>query len=318
LKIYARITGTGSYLPEKILTNAELAARVDTSDEWIQQRTGITQRHIAADNEDAATMGTNAAKRALAAAGLTADDLSMIIVATCTPPQMFPATACLIQAQLGVNKHIPAFDVQAACSGFVYILSIATKFIESGTVKNVLLIGSEVMSRVIDWQDRATCVLFGDGAGAVVLSASDKPGVISTNLYADGSDKDILYLNNAKMFATPSYLMMEGRAVFRLAVKRLASIASEELKLNNIAIKDLDWVVPHQANLRIIQATVESLGLREDQVIVTVDKHANTSGASIPIALDTGVSLGKIKPGHNILFEAFGGGLTWASAIVRF
>ena len=315
---YARIVGTGSYLPERVVTNSELAENLDTSDAWIQQRTGITQRHIASGAEDAATMGAMAAMRALDAAGIVRDDIGMIIVATCTPPQIFPATACLIQAQLGISKHIPAFDVQAACSGFVYILSIATKFIESGAVKNVLLVGSEVMSRVIDWQDRSTCVLFGDGAGAVVLSASATPGVLSTSLYADGNNKDILYLNNSKMFAEQSNLMMEGRAVFRLAVKRLSSIASEELKLNNMSIEELDWVVPHQANMRIIQATVKHLGLSEDKVIVTVDKHANTSGASIPIALDYGVRAGKIKLGNNILFEAFGGGLTWASALVRF
>lgn len=315
---YARIIGTGSYLPEKILTNDDLAKTVDTSDAWIQQRTGITQRHIAAADEDAATMGTIAAERALQAAGVEADELGMIIVATCTPPQMFPATACLIQARLGIKSNIPAFDVQAACSGFVYILSIATKYIESGAVKKVLLVGSEVMSRAIDWQDRSTCVLFGDGAGAVVLTASDVPGVLSVNLYADGNDKDILYMNNAKMFPAQSNLMMEGRSVFRLAVKRLSAIASEELKANNMSIAELDWVVPHQANMRIIQATIKNLGLSEDQVIVTVDKHANTSGASIPIALDSGVRAGKIKVNQNILFEAFGGGLTWASALVRF
>ena len=315
---YARIVGTGSYLPSRIVTNVELAQTVDTSDEWIQQRTGITQRHLADKDEDAATMGVFAAKKALAASGLDANEIGMIIVATCTPPQIFPATACLIQAQLGITKNIPAFDVQAACSGFVYILSIATKYIESGAVKNVLLVGSEVMSRAIDWQDRSTCVLFGDGAGAVVLTASDTPGVLSVNLYSDGNDKDILYLNNAKMFPEQSYLMMEGRAVFRLAVTRLSAIASEELKINNMTIDELDWVVPHQANMRIIQAVIKNLGLKEEQVIVTVDKHANTSGASIPIALDHGVRTGKIKAGNNILFEAFGGGLTWASALVRF
>ncbi len=316
--MFAKITGTGSYLPEKLLTNDDLVSTVDTSDEWITQRTGIKQRHIASDTETSATMGTQASKKAIEAANITVNDIDMIIVATCTPPQIFPSVACLIQAELGVTRFIPAFDVQAACSGFLYILSIANQYIKSGLAKNVLLVGTEVMSRVIDWSDRKTCVLFGDGAGAVILSAANTPGILSVNLYSDGLEKDILYLNNAKMKPESPYLMMEGPSVFKLAVKRLSMVAKQELEEHNLSVNDIDWIVPHQANIRIIQATMTNLGIDLDKVITTVEQHANTSGASIPMALDYAVKNNKVKPGQKILFEAFGGGLTWASAVAVF
>lgn len=308
--IYAKIKSTGSYLPEKVVTNTDLAETIDTSDEWIVQRTGIRRRHIIAENENVVTMAVAAARRALEQASLMPDDIDMIIVATCTADQVFPATACAVQAQLGA-ANCAAFDIQAACSGFIYGLSIAQQFIASGQYKKTLLIGSEAMSRVLDWQDRSSCILFGDGAGAVVLEASAEPGILSTHLNADGNFKDVLYLNSADV------VKMQGNAVFKLAVKWLSQVAKEALEYNHMQPSDIDWVVPHQANIRIINSTVKSLGIAEDKVIVTVDEHANTSAASIPLALDVGVRDGRIKPGQNLLFEAFGGGLTWGSALVR-
>jgi len=306
---------TGSYLPPKILTNSELATMVDTSDEWITQRTGIQQRHIVED-DDVVSMGVKAAQQALQRANLEPQQIQMIIVATCTAPKTFPSAACLIQAALGI-EFAPAFDIQAACSGFIYAMTCATKYIETNFVDNILVIGSEAMSKVVDWQDRSTCVLFGDGAGAIVLSKSASPGVISSKMFADGKNKDILYLNNALM-SSDKLLRMEGRTVFKLAVKRLADVIQHELKDNNLTAADIDWVVPHQANLRILDSTARAINLDANKIIVTVDKHANTSGASIPLALDAGVSDGRIQRGQNLIFEAFGGGLTWGSALVRY
>lgn len=314
---YSKIIGTGSALPQKVLTNSDLEKIVETSDEWITKRTGIKQRYIAEGDETVVTLGLKAAEQAIKSAELKNSDIDLIIVATCTPQQIFPSTACLIQAELGA-KPCAAFDVQAACSGFVYALSVADMYVKNNMCKNALIIGAETMSKVLDWKDRTTCVLFGDGAGAVVLSASDTPGVYSTHLRSDGSQKDILYLNNAICDSSDVYLRMQGSAVYKMAVKWLANVAEEALAHNGIPAEEIDWVIPHQANIRIIKSTVKSLGISEDKVIVTVDKHANTSGASIPLALDEGIKNGKIKAGQNLLFEAFGGGLTWGSALVRY
>lgn len=308
---YAKIAATGSYLPKKILTNHDLASMVDTNDEWITQRTGIKQRHIVAEQESIVSMAANASLQALAAAGITAQDIDMIIVATCSADKIFPSVACLLQSELGVI-NCSAFDIQAACSGFIYGLSIAAQFITTQYAKRILLVGSEAMSRVVDWQDRSSCILFGDGAGAVILEASDTPGVLSTHLKSDGNYKDVLFLKNS------GHIEMQGNMVFRLAVKSLSEIAKEALIANNLHASDIDWVVPHQANIRIIQSTVKLLDIPLEKVITTVDEHANTSAASIPLALDLAVRDGRIKRGQNILFEAFGGGLTWGSAIVRY
>lgn len=308
---FARIVATGSYLPPKILTNADLANMVDTSDEWIIQRTGIKQRYVVEANDNVVTMGAKAARLALETAGLKNTDIDMIIVATCTAEQVFPSVACLLQAELEV-PNCPAFDIQAACSGFIYALSIGMQFIAGKQARRILLVGTEAMSKVIDWTDRSSCILFGDGAGAVILEASDEPGVISTHLNADGNYKDVLSLFNS------DYIHMQGNTVFRLAVKWLGEIAKQALTANNLQASDVDWVVPHQANIRIIQSTVKSLGIPLEKVIVTVDKHANTSAASIPLALDVAIRDGRIKRGQHLLFEAFGGGLTWGSALVKY
>lgn len=313
---YARILATGAYLPEKIVTNLDLEKTVETSDEWIQQRTGIQHRHVASANENTATMATEAAKRALETADIDPASIDMIIAATCTADQVFPSTACLVQTALGVPA-CPAFDVQAACSGFMYALSIAVQFIQQRVHKRILLLGTEAMSKVMDWSDRSTCVLFGDGAGAVVLEASDEPGVLSTLMGADGQYRDLLYLNNAKMF-NDSNIRMEGNAVFRLAVKHLGEMAWKVIKDNQLSTQDIDWIVPHQANIRIIKATAKKLDIPMDKVVVTVGQHANTSGASIPLALDVAIRDGRIQRGQHLLLEAFGGGLTWGAALVRY
>lgn len=339
--IFARMVATGSFLPQQKVSNTDLAQRIDTSDEWITQRTGIRSRHIAAAQDTTASMAIAASKQALARAGWLPQDVDLIIVATCTPDQMFPATACLIQQALTIPACI-AFDVSAACSGFIYALNIATQFIESGQCQRALLVGSEVMSRVLDWQDRATCVLFGDGAGAVLLAAGTEPGVLATSLCADGKYKDLLYLNNnfvavnvpvnsqansqANFQASASanithcdpYLRMHGNQVFKLAVKALGDIAVSIIAKAQLTAQDIDWIIPHQANLRIIQATSKKLGIDMDKVVVTVAEHANTSAASIPLALDVAVTDGRVKVGDNILLEAFGGGLTWGAALVKF
>lgn len=308
---FAKIAATGSFLPAKILTNNDLAAMVETNDEWIVQRTGIKQRHIVSDKDNVVSMAAAASRMALETAGLTPQDIDMIIVATCSSEYVFPSAACLLQAELGV-PNCPTFDLQAACSGFIYSLSVAVQFIATGYSKRVLLVGSEAMSKLVDWTDRSSCILFGDGAGAVILETSDTPGVLSTHLHADGEHKDILFLPTAQL------IQMQGNAVFRMAVKWLSEVAKEALDANKMQASDIDWIVPHQANMRIIQSTVKGLGISLDKVITTVENHANTSAASIPLALDLAIRDGRIQRGQNLLFEAFGGGLTWGSAMVRY
>jgi 3-oxoacyl-[acyl-carrier-protein] synthase-3 len=320
---FARISGTGGYLPERVVTNAELESSVDTTDEWIRERTGIKRRHIAADHETTSDMAIEAAKRAIDSAGIDTEDIDLIIVATTTPDKVFPSTACIVQRRLGL-KTIPAFDVHAACSGFIYALDVATRFITTGGARNALIIGSETYSRILDWTDRSTCVLFGDGAGAVVLRASNDAGVLSTHIHSDGEFEELLHVpagissgyENVQREA--AFIQMKGNEVFRKAVSTLGAIAKETLSGNNIRQEDIAWLVPHQANLRIITAAAKKLGLPMDRVIVTVDEHANTSSASIPLALDVAVRDGRIKTGDVLLFEAFGAGFTWGSALVRY
>lgn len=317
---YARIIGTGSYLPAYILTNAELEKRVDTSDEWIVSRTGIRERHVAAAHETTSDLATAAALAALEAADIAPNQIDLIVLATTTPDFVFPSTACLVQQKLGITNGCPAFDLQAVCSGFVYALTTGEQFIRSGQCKNVLVIGAETFSRITDWDDRTNCILWGDGAGAVVLQASDVPGIISAHLHADGRHEALL-----KVPAGPSagymgkaVIHMEGNAVFKMAVNTLDAIVDETLAANGMQKSDIDWLVPHQANIRIIQATAKKLGMSMDHVVVTVDKHGNTSAASIPLALDTAVRDGRIKRGETILMEAFGGGFTWGSVLVKY
>ena len=316
---YSRIVGTGSYLPANVVSNDELARRIDTSDEWIRGRTGIRQRHLADPSQSSSDLAHQAALQAMAAAGITAAELDLIIVATSTPDFIFPSTACILQAKLGA-KRCPAFDVQAVCSGFVYALDIADKYIRSGAYNRALIVGAEVFSRILDWNDRGTCVLFGDGAGAVVLAAGDKPGVRASVLHADGSHAGILStpgrVCGGKVTGDP-FLRMDGQAVFKLAVRVLDEVARETLALCDMQPTDVDWLIPHQANVRILDATAKKLGIAPDKVIVTVDRHANTSAASVPLALDVGVRDGRIKPGHNVLLEGVGGGFTWGAALVK-
>jgi 3-oxoacyl-[acyl-carrier-protein] synthase-3 len=316
----AVLAGTGAYLPERIVTNAEMAERVDTSDEWITERTGIRQRHFAAPHETAAYMGTAAARRALEQAGMAPEEVGAIIVATSTPDQAFPATAVHIQAALGA-KNAFGFDLAAACSGFIYGLSTADAMIRAGQVKAVLVIGTEVYSRILDFNNRTTCVLFGDGAGAALLRADESgsgAGLLSTHLHADGTLADILYVDGATgQRDKPDHLVMNGREVFRHAVTLLASAVNEALAANNLRPEDIDWLVPHQANRRIIDGVGRKLGLPAERVVVTVDRHANTSAASIPLALDQARRDGRIRPGQLVLLEALGGGLTWGSALLR-
>ena len=317
--IHTRIIGTGSYLPEKILTNSDLAGLVDTSDEWIQQRTGIRQRHIAADNETTSDLALKASQRALEMAGITPDKLDLIIVATTTPDMVFPGTACLLQAKLGV-KGMPAFDLQAVCSGFVYALATADQFMRSGQYEHILVVGAEIYSRILDWQDRGTCVLFGDGAGAVVLKRSTEPGILAARLHADGSHADILSVPGSvcggKVSGRP-LLQMDGTAVFKFAVKVLEEVALETLTTAGLQTSDIDWLIPHQANIRIIHATAKKLGLSMEKVITTVDRHANTSAASVPLALDEAVRDGRIKPGQHVMLEGVGGGFTWGAVLIK-
>lgn len=321
--IRSKATGCGSYLPDRVVTNEELESRIATSDDWIRKRTGIAQRHIAAEGELTSDMGERAAKVALDMAGLTADEIDLIVCATSTPDETFPATATRIQANLGCGRGV-AFDVQAVCSGFVYALSVADNFIRLGQSKKALVIGSETFSRILDWQDRGTCVLFGDGAGALVLEAAEgngdagDRGVISTHLYADGRHHDALYVDGGPSSTkTTGMLRMEGREVFRHAVVLMAEAIDNALEANGLTAADVDWLVPHQANLRIITAMGKRLNLPEDRVVVTVDRHANTSAASIPLALSEAVQDGRIKQGDLILMEAMGGGFTWGSALLR-
>jgi len=316
---YSRVVGTGSYLPEKVVLNIELASEVDTSDEWIRKRTGIMQRHLAAPEQTTSDLAFGAAQRAMAAAGITAQDLDLIIVATSTPDYIFPSTACFLQARLGAQR-CPAFDVQAVCSGFIYALDIADKFIRVQSARHALVIGAELFSRILDWNDRATCVLFGDGAGAVVLTADSKPGVHASVLHADGSQASILStpgsINRGKVTGDP-FLRMDGQAVFKYAVRVLDEVARETLALCNMHTDDVDWLIPHQANVRILDATAKKLGIDSSKVVVTVDKHANTSAASVPLALDVAVRDGRIKSGHKVLLEGVGGGFTWGAAMVE-
>jgi 3-oxoacyl-[acyl-carrier-protein] synthase-3 len=317
--VYSRIAGSGSYLPAKVLSNKDLEARVDTSDEWIFSRTGIRQRHVAADNEFASDLALIASRRALEAAGVAADALSLIIVATTTPDMVFPSTACILQAKLGA-RNCPAFDVQAVCSGFVYALATADQFMRSGQYQNILVVGAEVYSRILDWEDRTTCVLFGDGAGAVVLQRSVMPGILSSHLHADGSHAGILSVpgsvSGGQVSGRP-LLQMEGNAVFKFAVRVLGEVAEEALAYNHLDISAIDWLIPHQANIRIIQATAKKLGLPMEKVITTVDVHANTSAASVPLALDVAMRDGRVRAGQLIMLEGVGGGFTWGAVLVR-
>ena len=321
--INSKITGTGGYLPENVVTNADLEKIVDTTDEWITSRTGIKKRHLVVDGETTCDLAEKAALNAMEAAGITKDDIDLIIIATTTPDRIFPSTACLLQDRLDIHG-CAAFDVQAVCTGFVYALGIADKFIKSGTHKTALVIGAETMSRTVDWNDRTTCVLFGDGAGAVILEASDEPGILSTHLHADGKYKDLLTVpagvseNPALFQSGEAYMQMKGNEVFKMAVNTLGRIVDETLAANNMEKSDIDWLVPHQANIRIINATAKKLGMSMDHVVVTVHEHGNTSAASVPLALNEAVRDGRIKRGETILLEAFGGGFTWGSALIKY
>lgn len=316
---YARIIGTGSYLPARVLTNRDLEQKVATTDEWIYSRTGIRQRHVAAEGQAASDLALEASRRALASAGIAASDLGLIVVATTTPDMIFPSTACILQAKLGATGSA-AFDVQAVCSGFVYAVATANALMKSGQYRYALVVGAEVYSRILDWNDRTTCVLFGDGAGAVVLGQGDTPGILSTHLHADGSQAGLLSVPGSvcqgQVTGRP-FVSMDGGAVFKFAVRVLDEIVEEALAANGLAKSDIDWLIPHQANIRIIQSTARKLGLGMDKVVVTVDRHANTSAASIPLALDEAVRDGRIRPGQLVLMEGVGGGFTWGAVLVR-
>lgn len=317
--IYSRIIGSGSFLPEKVLSNFDLEKMVDTSDEWIVERTGIRQRHVASEGETTADIATKAALEAMKAAGISKGDVDLIIVATTTPDRIFPSTACLVQDRLDIHG-CAAFDVQAVCTGFVYALSIADKFIKTGSARCAVVIGAETLSRIVDWNDRGTCVLFGDGAGAVVLSASDEAGILSTHLHADGKYKELLTTTGgiSEVPETEALITMKGNEVFKMAVNTLGAIVDETLEHNNMQKEDIDWLVPHQANIRIISATAKKLKMPMDRVVTTVDKHGNTSAASIPLALDSAIKDGRIKKGETLLMEAFGGGFTWGSVLAKY
>jgi 3-oxoacyl-[acyl-carrier-protein] synthase III len=316
--IYSRIAGTGSYLPERVVTNAEFAARLDTNDAWIRERTGIERRHIAEKSQGSSDLALHASQRALQAAGISADQLDLIVVGTSTPDYVFPSTACLLQAKLGV-KGSAAFDVQAVCSGFVYGLATADSFIKNGMARNALVVGAEVFSRILDWNDRGTCVLFGDGAGAVVLVASEKPGIHASVLRADGSHAGMLSVPGnvcgGAVVGSP-FLQMNGQAVFKFAVKVLEESARETVAAAQMELSDIDWLIPHQANVRILDATARKLGLPPEKLVVTVDHHGNTSAASVPLALDEFVRAGKIRRGQRLLLQGVGGGFTWGSSVV--
>ncbi|HEY1438799.1 MAG TPA: beta-ketoacyl-ACP synthase III [Casimicrobiaceae bacterium] len=317
--MHSRIVGTGGYLPAQLLTNAELARRIDTSDEWVRSRTGIRQRYIAAPDEQTSDLALAASREALAVAGIAPADLGLIVVATTTPDMIFPSTACILQAKLGARGS-PAFDVQAVCSGFVYALAMADLMIKSGTVRNALVVGAEIYSRILDWNDRGTCVLFGDGAGAAVVAPSEMPGILSSHLHADGRYANILAVPgtvaNGKIRGTP-FLHMDGGAVFKFAVKVLAEVAQEALSANDLPSSAIDWLIPHQANIRIMEATMKKLALPMERMVSTVAEHANTSAASIPLALDVAVRDGRIKAGHHVMLAGVGGGFTWGSVLLR-
>ncbi len=327
MTLYSKIIGTGSYLPPKRVTNHDLAAQlaekgIETSDEWIVSRSGIAARHYAESNAQSSDLAVEASKRALQMAGLSPNDIGLVIVATSTPDHFggFPSTACVVQRKLGITNGGGAFDVQAVCSGFVYAVSVADSFIKAGAHKNVLVIGAEVFSRILNFDDRTTCVLFGDGAGAMVLTASSEPGVLSTKLHADGSHGDILCVPgsvNGGAVEGSAFLYMDGQAVFKLAISVLEKVANEALDAADMTASQLDWLIPHQANIRIMQGTAKKLGLPLEKMVVTVDQHGNTSAASIPLALDTAVRDGRVKPGQNVMMEAVGGGFTWGAVLAR-
>ena len=315
---HSKIIGTGSYLPEKILTNKELESSLDTTDEWITSRTGIKERHIAGPGEKTSDLAYEAALKAIASAKITPGDIDLIILATTTPDKIFPSTACTVQAKLGI-KECPAFDIQAVCTGFVYALSIADKFIKTNSAKNVLVIGADRMSSITNYTDRSNAILWGDGAGAVILSASNEVGIISTHIHAAGNHEELLHVpRHDKASNIADTIEMKGNQVFKIAVNTLDKIVDETLENSGITKADIDWLVPHQANIRILEATAKKLDMSMDKVIVTIDRHGNTSAASIPLALDEGVRSGKIRKNHMILMEAFGGGFTWGSALVKY
>lgn len=318
--IYSRILGTGSYLPARILTNADLEKLVETNDQWIVERTGIRERHIAAEGEFTSDLATFAARAALDVAGLAVDDIDLLLVATTTPDLVFPSTACIVQSKLGMTTGKPAFDLQAVCSGFVYAMSVADQFIKTGAARHVLVIGAETLSRITDWNDRGNCILWGDGAGAVVLGASSEPGIIATHIHADGRHKELLRTTSGVSSGTnePALMRMEGNAVFKMAVNTLDRIVDETLEANRLQKSDIDWLVPHQANIRIITATAKKLGMSMDNVVTTVAGHGNTSAASVPLAFDVAVRDGRIQRGQTVLMEAFGGGFTWGSALLKY
>jgi 3-oxoacyl-[acyl-carrier-protein] synthase-3 len=318
---YARILGTGGYLPETILTNEQIAQTVDTSDAWIIERTGIRERRIAGKHETASSMAERAARQALESAEIEPGTIDLIIVATCTPDRVFPSTACLLQQRLNI-RDCAAFDVQAACSGFIYALSIADQYVRAGAARRVLVVGSEVTSRIVDWSDRATCILFGDGAGAVVLEAADEPGILSTHIHSDGQYQDLLYVPNPNGAGSGEgderFLKMQGNEVFKIAVNTLGRIVDETLAANNLQKSDIHWLVPHQANIRIIAATAKKLHMPMDRVVMTIEKQGNTSAASVPLALNEAIRDGRIQRGQMVLMEAFGGGFAWGSALIRY
>ena len=317
--INSRISGTGGYLPEKILTNHDLEKMVETSDQWITDRTGIKKRHVAAEGETTCDLAEKAARAALQAADIGSDEIDLIIVATTTPDRVFPSTACLLQERLGIHG-CTAFDIQAVCTGFVYALGVADKFIRSGSHRHALVIGAETLSRIVDWTDRGTCVLFGEGAGAVVLSASEAPGILSSHLHADGQYKELLSTSGgvSEGLNGEVHITMQGNEVFKMAVNTLGRIVDETLAANDLQKSDIDWLVPHQANIRIIKATARKLKMPMDRVVTTVQEHGNTSAASVPLALDVAVRDGRIQRGETVLLEAFGGGFTWGSALLRY
>ncbi|MGE0081623.1 MAG: beta-ketoacyl-ACP synthase III [Thiohalomonadaceae bacterium] len=314
---YSRIIGTGGYLPDKVLTNQDLERMVDTTDEWIRERTGIEERHIAADGQTTCDLAEQAARRAMEAAGVGAADIDLVIVATTTPDRVFPSTACLLQDRLGIRGGA-AFDIQAVCTGFVYALGVADKFIRTESARRALVVGAETLSRIVDWTDRGTCVLFGDGAGAVVIEASDEPGILSTHLHADGQYNELLNVPGGVSQPGRTFIEMKGNEVFKVAVNTLGRIVDETLEANGLQKSDIDWLVPHQANTRIIAATAKKLGMSMERVVLTVATHGNTSAASVPLALDVAVRDGRIQRGETILLEAFGGGFTWGSALIRY
>ncbi len=317
---YSRILGTGGYLPARVLTNADLEKMVDTNDQWIVERTGIRERHIAAEGEFTSDLATAAARAALAAAAVDVNDIDLLVVATTTPDLVFPSTACIVQSKLGMSNGKPAFDIQAVCSGFVYALSVADQFIKTGAAKRALVIGAETLSRITDWTDRGNCILWGDGAGAVVLGASDQPGILASHIHADGRHKELLRTTTGAStgLTEPAVMRMEGNAVFKMAVNTLDRIVDETLEANGLSKSDIDWLVPHQANIRIISATAKKLGMSMDHVVTTVAGHGNTSAASVPLAFDVAVRDGRIQRGQTVLMEAFGGGFTWGSVLLKY